>query len=114
MKSVIQFALRGYKRWISPMLPNACRFVPTCSEYAMEAVQRHGALRGSWLAACRLLRCHPFAHAGYDPVPPESHSSRHVCNFGVVPQSLAGAAFAASAKNCGHTNSRPHADGAMQ
>ena len=51
MKSAIQFALRGYKRWISPMLPHACRFVPTCSEYAIEAVERHGALRGSWLAA---------------------------------------------------------------
>jgi putative membrane protein insertion efficiency factor len=71
MKAAIQFALRGYKRWISPMLPNACRFVPTCSEYAMEAVERHGALRGSWLAVTRLLRCHPLARAGYDPVPAE-------------------------------------------
>jgi putative membrane protein insertion efficiency factor len=114
MKSVIQFALRGYKRWISPILPNACRFVPTCSEYAMESVERHGVMRGSMLAAGRLLRCHPFARAGYDPVPQETRSSRHVCNVDVVPQSLAGAAFAVSAKDCGHTNSRPLADGAAK
>jgi len=69
MKQAIQFVLRGYKRVISPMLPHACRFVPTCSEYAMEAVELHGALRGSWLAAARLARCHPFARAGFDPVP---------------------------------------------
>jgi uncharacterized protein len=69
MKWTIQFALRLYKRWISPALPHSCRFVPTCSEYAMEAVERHGAMRGSVLAIGRLLRCHPFARAGYDPVP---------------------------------------------
>ena len=61
--------LSAYKRWISPALPNACRFVPTCSEYAMEAIERHGAVRGSLLAGWRLLRCHPFARGGYDPVP---------------------------------------------
>ena len=60
--------LRGYKWAISPMFPAACRYVPTCSEYAMEAVERYGALRGGWLALGRLLRCHPFAHGGYDPV----------------------------------------------
>jgi uncharacterized protein len=69
MKQAVQFVLRCYKRFISPMLPHACRFVPTCSEYAMEAVTRHGVIRGSLLAAGRLLRCHPFARAGYDPVP---------------------------------------------
>ena len=57
---VIRYALRGYKRWISPMLPNACRFFPTCSEYALEAVERHGALRGSWLAAGRLFAVIPL------------------------------------------------------
>lgn len=108
---MIQFALCGYKRWISPMLPNACRFVPTCSEYAIEAVERHGALRGSWLAAGRLLRCHPLSRAGYDPVPQESRRSHHICSFGVAPQSLAGAAFTASARVCGHSSSRPLADG---
>jgi uncharacterized protein len=75
VKAVLQFGLRGYQRCISPMLPHACRFVPTCSEYALEAVERYGALRGSWLALARLLRCHPLARAGYDPVPPEKHSS---------------------------------------
>jgi putative membrane protein insertion efficiency factor len=60
--------LRAYKWAISPLLPPACRFVPTCSEYAMEAVERNGALRGGWMAFTRILRCHPLAHAGYDPV----------------------------------------------
>jgi len=69
MKQVLQFGLRMYKRFLSPMLPHSCRFVPTCSDYAMEAIERHGALRGSWLALGRLLRCHPLARAGYDPVP---------------------------------------------
>jgi len=71
MKQALQLLLRGYKQFISPMLPHACRFVPTCSEYAMEAVERHGVMHGSVLAAWRLLRCHPFARAGYDPVPNE-------------------------------------------
>ena len=52
--------LRFYKRWISPLLPSACRFHPTCSEYAMQAIEAHGALRGSWKALRRLARCHPF------------------------------------------------------
>ena len=69
MKQAFQFVLRCYKRFISPMLPHACRFVPTCSEYAGEAIERYGVFRGSVLAAGRLLRCHPFARAGYDPPP---------------------------------------------
>lgn len=69
MKEAVQFVLRTYKRFVSPMLRHSCRFVPTCSEYAMEAVERHGVLRGSWLAIRRLLRCQPFAHAGVDLVP---------------------------------------------
>jgi len=69
MKEAVQFALRCYKRFISPMLPHACRFVPTCSEYAIEAIEHQGMIRGSLLAASRLLRCHPFARAGYDPPP---------------------------------------------
>ena len=69
MKQALQFVLRGYKRLISPMLPHACRFVPTCSEYAIEAVELHGVMRGSVLAAGRLLRCHPFGGAGYDRCP---------------------------------------------
>ena len=80
MKAALQFGLRGYKRWISPMLPHACRFVPTCSEYALEAVELHGALRGTWLAMERFLRCHPFARAGYDPVPLETRRSIYCCD----------------------------------
>jgi len=73
MKRILQLSilhlLRGYKRLISPLLAPACRYLPTCSEYAMEAVERHGAGRGGILALWRLLRCHPLAAAGYDPVP---------------------------------------------
>ena len=68
MKAAIQFLLRAYKRWVSPMFLPACRYVPTCSEYALEAVERYGVLRGSLKASWRLLRCHPFARGGYDPV----------------------------------------------
>jgi putative membrane protein insertion efficiency factor len=60
--------LRGYKWAISPLFPPACRYVPTCSEYAMEAVDRYGALRGTLKAVARVLRCHPLARGGYDPV----------------------------------------------
>ena len=63
--------LRFYKRFVSPLLPAACRFQPTCSEYAMQAVERHGVLRGGRLTLWRLLRCQPFSKGGYDPVPPE-------------------------------------------
>lgn len=67
-KLVILQLLRAYKWAVSPMFPPACRYIPTCSEYAMEAVERYGALRGGALALVRLLRCHPFARGGYDPV----------------------------------------------
>ena len=62
-------SLKFYKRNISPMLPPCCRFVPTCSEYAMEAVEKYGALKGGYLAARRVLRCNPLHPGGYDPVP---------------------------------------------
>ena len=74
MKALLVRLLTGYKRWVSPMLPPSCRYIPTCSEYAVEAIQVHGAIRGSALAIGRLLRCHPFVQGGYDPVP-TSHSS---------------------------------------
>ncbi|MBM9519343.1 membrane protein insertion efficiency factor YidD [Desulforhopalus vacuolatus] len=61
--------LRGYKYWISPLLPPSCRFTPTCSVYAMQAIEKYGFLRGSFLGLRRLLRCHPFSRGGYDPVP---------------------------------------------
>jgi putative membrane protein insertion efficiency factor len=62
--------LRAYKRWISPLLGPLCRFHPTCSVYAMEAIATHGALRGGGLAVRRVLRCHPLNPGGHDPVPP--------------------------------------------
>lgn len=61
--------IRLYQRAISPWLPSACRFQPTCSHYAIEAIQRYGLARGGWLALRRLARCHPFCRAGFDPVP---------------------------------------------
>lgn len=61
--------LAAYKRWVSPLLPPVCRFQPTCSEYAFEAIARYGALRGAWLGVRRLLRCQPFCRGGHDPVP---------------------------------------------
>jgi uncharacterized protein len=61
--------IRAYQRFLSPALPPSCRFHPSCSQYALEAVSRYGALRGSWLAARRLARCHPFHPGGFDPVP---------------------------------------------
>ena len=68
MKPVLIYLLRGYQVLVSPLLPPACRFTPTCSQYAIEAVRQHGALRGFYLAARRLLKCHPFHPGGYDPV----------------------------------------------
>jgi len=61
--------VRAYQLMFSPLLPPSCRFTPSCSAYAHEALTRHGALRGSWLAARRLARCHPWNPGGYDPVP---------------------------------------------
>ncbi len=60
--------IRIYQRFISPALPPSCRFVPTCSEYGYEAIAKYGIIKGSWLAAWRILRCNPFGRGGYDPV----------------------------------------------
>jgi putative membrane protein insertion efficiency factor len=68
-RSALVGAIRVYQIALSPLLAPACRFDPSCSSYAIEAVERHGALRGSWLAAKRVGRCHPWAGFGYDPVP---------------------------------------------
>ena len=68
---LLSYPVKFYRHFISPLLPPSCRFTPTCSQYALEALRVHGALKGSWLTIWRLLRCNPFnRHVGYDPVPP--------------------------------------------
>ncbi|HVR39611.1 MAG TPA: membrane protein insertion efficiency factor YidD [Thermoanaerobaculia bacterium] len=69
MRRVAILLLRFYKRFISPLLPPMCRFEPTCSVYMMQAIEKHGILRGVWLGMRRLARCHPFNAGGWDPVP---------------------------------------------
>ena len=68
-KRALLALIRFYRRQISPVTPPSCRFIPTCSEYALEAVQKYGALKGGYLAVRRILKCHPFHKGGYDPVP---------------------------------------------
>ena len=68
MQRVVIALLRGYKLVISPLLPSACRYYPTCSEYMIEAIRKYGVLKGTWLGLKRLGRCHPFHEGGYDPV----------------------------------------------
>lgn len=70
-KALLLMLVRFYRTLISPLYPPCCRFHPTCSQYAIEAIERFGSWRGSWLAAKRILRCHPFHPGGYDPVPDE-------------------------------------------
>ena len=81
MKTIALAILRLYKRWISPALLPSCRYVPTCSEYAMEAIERFGVLRGGAMAAWRLFRCHPFVKGGYDPVEKVTSWSRPQGDF---------------------------------
>ena len=69
MKKLMMAMIRFYQREISPLHPPRCRYIPTCSEYALQAVEKYGAVKGGWLALKRLLRCHPFHKGGYDPVP---------------------------------------------
>jgi hypothetical protein len=68
MRDLLITLLRAYKRWLSPLLPQACRFHPTCSEYTMQAIAKHGSVKGLWLGIRRISRCHPFQEGGYDPV----------------------------------------------
>ncbi|MEE1159432.1 MAG: membrane protein insertion efficiency factor YidD [Atopobiaceae bacterium] len=65
----MQFLIRAYRRYISPLLPDSCIYSPTCSEYMLEAIEKYGAARGFWLGFKRILRCNPFHRGGYDPVP---------------------------------------------
>jgi hypothetical protein len=73
---VLMAVVMGYRRFVSPLLPPRCRFEPSCSAYAIEALREYGAARGLWLAARRLARCHPFNPGGYDPVPPRGTGGR--------------------------------------
>lgn len=68
-RRIVMLPIRGYQKFISPALPPSCRFSPSCSQYALEAVSKYGALKGIWLGVRRLIRCHPFNPGGYDPVP---------------------------------------------
>lgn len=74
MKHLVIALLKAYRFAISPLYGSVCRYYPSCSAYALEAVTRHGTLRGGWLAARRVLRCHPWAAGGYDPVPGAAHA----------------------------------------
>lgn len=69
MKQLLILIFRGYQLLISPLLPNACRYAPTCSEYGIQAVRKYGAFKGGWMAIKRILRCHPWGGHGYDPLP---------------------------------------------
>jgi len=78
MKKIITYPfillIKVYQNFISPLLPSSCRYTPTCSHYAVEALQTHGLLKGSWLAAKRIASCNPWGGSGYDPVPPREDS----------------------------------------
>ena len=69
MKHVLIFLVKFYRKWISPMRRPCCRYIPTCSQYALQALEKYGAFKGGWLAFRRILRCNPIHKGGYDPVP---------------------------------------------
>ena len=69
MKHVLIFLVKFYRKWISPMRHPCCRYIPTCSQYALQALEKYGAFKGGWLAFRRILRCNPLHKGGYDPVP---------------------------------------------
>ena len=77
--SLLILAVQGYRYLISPVLGPRCRFAPSCSDYAIEALRCHGALHGGWLALQRIARCHPWGGSGYDPVPPTLHDAARPC-----------------------------------
>ena len=69
MRLLAKFLIKFYLLWIKPLLPASCRYSPSCSQYALEALDEHGFVKGLWFISCRLLRCHPWGSSGYDPVP---------------------------------------------
>lgn len=71
MKQLLLSLIKFYRKFISPMTPPACRFHPTCSQYGLEAIETHGAMKGGYLTVKRILKCHPFHPGGFDPVPPK-------------------------------------------
>ncbi|UBH12653.1 membrane protein insertion efficiency factor YidD [Macrococcus armenti] len=71
MKQLLLAIIKFYRKFISPMTPPACRFHPTCSQYGLEAIETHGAIKGGYLTVKRILKCHPFHPGGFDPVPPK-------------------------------------------
>ena len=97
--------IRGYQLLISPFFPPSCRYIPSCSEYARQAVVRHGPLRGGWLALRRLLRCHPWADWGYDPVPDapaDQVKGSRAQNAGTAKNSAGGLGLCADCRHLDH------------
>lgn len=86
LRSALLLGIRAYQRLLSPLLPEACRFYPTCSRYAYAAIGRYGTWRGGWLAAARVLRCHPWHPGGCDPVPEQWPGWRHAGRAAAEPE----------------------------
>ena len=74
LSAVLISGIRGYQKYISPLTPPSCRYLPTCSQYAIEAIEKHGVRKGGWLAVKRISSCHPWGGSGYDPVPEKEDS----------------------------------------
>lgn len=88
MKKLLLALIRIYQKYVSPAFPPRCRFIPTCSQYAVEAIEKYGALKGGWLALKRLSKCHPFhfgEHDFFDPFPDEDRNTRrNLCHYGIL------------------------------
>ena len=104
LRLVMLVLIRGYQLLISPFFPPSCRYYPSCSEYARQAVVRHGPLRGGWLALRRLLRCHPWGSWGYDPVPDpvSDRTSDPVAAAGAAKKSAGGLGLCADCRHLDH------------